>query len=160
MAVSSPDCSGSATLTFDVYERGGIVDSGEFVDIEVEPWNNVGDIIPITAFFQNLGERTVSAKLKGTITKNDRLFKVIDTDFFNTPPGEIVGIETFFNPTEPGRYLMEGRILYNDKLTYQRSAIINVRGEALGGGFAWNYIFIIIIIIFLILLIRKKKRRY
>jgi len=158
--VSSPECSGSSLLTFDVLERGGVVDSGEFVDLEANSWNEVGDIIPILAYFQNTGSRTVSAKFKGTVMKNSKLFKVIDTDFYNTPPGDAVTIETFFNPLEPGRYVVEGRILYNDKLTFERSAIINVGGTSMREGFSFmNYAIIFIVLILLILIIRKKKKR-
>ena len=53
--------------------------------------------------------------------------KVIDTDTYNVPPGQTARIETFFNPTEPGQYVVAGRVLYNNKLTFQKSTIITCK---------------------------------
>lgn len=159
--VSSPDCAGGSYMTFDVLERGGISDSGELVKINVDSWVNVGDIVPITAVFKNKGSRTVSAKFKGSIMKGKKLVKIIDTDFYNTPPGEVANIETFFNPDAPGQYEVKGRVLYNNKLTFERSSIINVNGSALTKDSNYIPLFIIVlVIIILLLIIRKKKKRF
>lgn len=159
--VETDACEGGRLITFDVLERGGIADYGELQRIEVSSWANTGEIIPIYAVFSNLGERTVAARFQGTITDEDgeRIHKVIDTTPVNIPPGETTRIETFFNPTEPGRYIVAGRVHYNNKLTFQRSAIVNVRGNKLIPSFDYTLVIIIGIIIFLLLLLILKKRR-
>jgi len=165
--VESPLCGDSSLLTFDVLERGGIADQGELLRIETEPWAKTGDIIPIHAVFRNLGSRTVSAKFKGTITTrgdSSRLIKTIDTDTYNVPPGQTANIETFFNPTEPSQYIVAGKVLYNGKLTFQKSTVINVQGPMLVaasqfGGPVLLLILIVIAILILLILIAKKRRR-
>ncbi len=158
------ECGDSKLLTFDVLARGGIADKGELVRVEAKPWAKTGEIIPIHAVFTNLGSRTVGAKFKGTITTNEqppRLVKTIDTDTYNVPAGQTASIETFFNPTEPGRYIVAGRVLYNGKLTFQKSTIINVQGPMLvaAQSFTGPLLFIIILIILLLLFIIRKRRR-
>lgn len=155
--VSSDDCSGEGFRTFDVLERGGIADQGEFLRFEMESFVETGEIVPITAVFENKGARTVSAKLKGSILIDDKLVKVIDTDFYDTPPGEIANIETFFNPQEPGRYEVKGRVFYNNKLTFERIGILNVSGEGIASSFSFLPVLMILIILFLLVLIRRKR---
>ncbi len=159
--VSVPLCGDSSLVTFDVLDRGGIADQGELLRVEASPWAETGEIIPIYAVFRNLGSRTVSAKFKGTVTTQQeaRIVKVIDTDSYNVPPGETARIETFFNPTEPGKYIVAGRVLYNNKLTFQKSTIINVRGSVLRAAGSWNWAIILIIVILLLLILIAKKRR-
>jgi len=158
------ECGESPLLTFDVLERGGIADKGELVRVEAKPWAKTGEIIPVHAIFANLGSRTVGAKFKGTITTRStppKLVKTIDTDTYNVPAGQTASIETFFNPTEPGQYIVAGRVLYNGKLTYQKSTIINVQGPLLiaAKSFGGPLLLIIILIILLLLFIIRKRRR-
>jgi len=162
--VSVPLCGDVALVTFDVLDRGTIADQGELVRIDAQPWAKTGDIIPIHAVFRNLGSRTVTAKFKGTVTTQPggSIAKVIDTDTYNVPPGETAQIETFFNPTEPGQYVVAGRVLYNSKLTFQKSTILNVQGPFLkaASGYGWLVLIAIaIVILLLLILIRRKRRR-
>jgi hypothetical protein len=158
-------CDGTAFLTFDVLDRGGVADKGELLRIELNPWTKTGEIVPIAAIFQNQGSRVVSAKFTGTITRQDgnRIYKVIDTDLYNVPPTETARLETFFNPVEPGRYVVAGRVLYNNKLTFQKSAILNVQGPGLEAVSQWGWplliLFVILILILLILIARRRRRR-
>ncbi len=163
--VESAPCGQSAFITFDVLDRGGIADQGELLGIDVNPWAKTGDIVPITANFRNEGSRTENAKFKGTITAQatGQLVKVIDTDLYSVAPGQTVPIETYFNPTDPGQYIIAGRILYNDKLTFQKSAILNVQGPSMvPSGVSWWLILLLLVILILVLLIliaRKRRKR-
>ncbi|MBR9693103.1 hypothetical protein GOV07_04205 [Candidatus Woesearchaeota archaeon] len=165
--VELPLCGDSTFLTFDVLDRGGVADKGELLRVEAQSWAETGDIIPIKAIFLNKGSRIVSAKFKGTITTRNggRLVKVIDTDLYNVPPGETAEIETFFNPVDPAQYIVAGRVLYNNKLTFQKGTVINVEGMKLlaaasfGGPFLLILFLLIAILVFLILIARKKRRR-
>jgi len=164
--VDVPLCGDSSFLTFDVLDRGGIADRGELLSIDVNPWAKTGDIVPIYAVFKNTGSRVVSAKFKGTITTalGDRIAKVIDTDTYNVPPGETARIETFFNPTEPGRYIIAGRALYNSKLTFQKSALLNVAGPLMVATQQWGtivllFLFVIIVLLLLILIAKRRRRQ-
>lgn len=164
--VDVPLCGDSSLVTFDVLDRGGIADQGELLSIDLNPWAKTGDIVPIYAVFKNEGSRTESAKFTGTITTADgsSIVKVIDTDTYNVPPGQTARIETFFNPTAPGQYIIAGRVLYNNKLTFQKSTILTVQGPAMvavqqWGGVILLIVFLIIVLLLLILIAKRRKKR-
>lgn len=155
----------AAFLTMSVIERGGVSDKGELVNIENAAWAKAGDIVPIDAVFRNLGSRVVSAKFTGTISSGEEIFKVIDTDPLDVRPGETVKLRTYFNPTQNGQYVITGRVLYNKKLTFDKSSILNVNpsGTPPRAGKISNWsiisIILVVIIITLILLILRKKKK-
>jgi len=155
-------CQNTELVTFNVYEKGTLVDSGEFVRLDNEAWANISDIVPITAVFRNTGTRTVSAKLKGVITLNNQIVDTIDTDYYDIAPGETGNNQTYYTPKKLGQYIITARILYNNKLSFEKSSVINVNGGT-EQGFNWLYVIIIIIIlvviVFLVRGIRKKKHR-
>jgi len=165
--VRTPFCGEGVTafLTMSVIERGGVSDKGELVNIENAAWVKAGDIVPIDAVFRNLGSRVVSAKFKGTINSGDNIFKVIDTDPLDVMPGETVKLRTYFNPTQDGQYVITGRVLYNKKLTFDRSSILNVNPSGMppgaGAAFNWSIILIIlaVVIIVLVLLVLRKRKQ-
>ena len=166
--VNTPLCgaAGSGFLTVSVIERGGVSDKGELLKIEHEPWVKVGDIVPIDAVFKNLGSRVVSAKFKGTISSGDEIFKIIDTDFLDVVPGETVRLRTYFNPDQTGQYMITGRVLYNKKLTFEKSSVLNVNpsgkppSEGVGiSGWSIGLIASLVIIIILVFLIMKRKKQ-
>ncbi len=168
-SVSVPRCNYAGTLTFDVLEPGGTKDDGDFIRIDSESWVNVGDIVPIFAVFRNKGIRSVRAVFKGTITdlQNDQIVKVIDTETYLVDPGLTAELETFFNPTLPGRYMVTGKIFYNNKLTTERNYIINVLPEGdskplLGSSYKLTFglVLVIIAILLLLILIRRRKSRH
>lgn len=166
--IRTPTCgdSGSGFLTASVIERGGVSDKGELLKIENEAWVKTGDIVPIDAVFQNLGSRVVSAKFKGTINSGDEIFKIIDTDSLDVQPGEIVRLRTYFNPIQEGQYMITGRVLYNKKLTFDKSSVLNVNPSGkppserkpLSVGTVVLIILLVVIILLLFLIIRRKKK--
>ena len=153
-------CQSTQLLTFNVYEPGTIVDTGDFIRIDNPPWAKVGDVVPFTAVFKNTGQRTVSAKVKGVITMDNKIIDTVDTDYYDIAPGETGSIKNYFTPKDPGQYVMTARILFNNKLSFEKSSALNVTGES-AQNFNWLYILIliIIIIIVLLLLIRIKRKR-
>ncbi len=126
--------------------------------------------MPITASFRNMGTRYVATKLKGLITLEDNIIKIIDTDLLDVAPGQTVQLETFFSPKVPGKYEISLRALYNNKLTFEKQSLLNVNpsdefSEELKK-LQWKntksillIIIVIIILLFLILIKKKKSRR-
>jgi len=165
--ITTPTCGegSGGFITMSVIERGGVSDKGELIEIKNSPWVKVNDIVPIDAVFQNLGSRVVSAKFKGTISSGEEIFKIIDTDPQDVLPGEVIRLRTYFNPVQEGQYMVTGRVLYNKKLTFERSSVINVNptGKPPGASsFPVSPLLIglfIIIILLLILIVRKRKKR-
>ncbi|GIU69976.1 MAG: hypothetical protein KatS3mg002_1212 [Candidatus Woesearchaeota archaeon] len=156
-------CGKSEIVSFSVLEKGQIADSGELLRIENKPWASTGEIVPINPVFKNLGQRVVSAKFKGIITLDNKIVTNIDSDFYDVAPGEVVNLTVFFTPKKKGQYYISGRVLYNNKLTFEKSSILNVNEGKDITEFNMFYVFIIIIIIIIILLlfliIRKKRKR-
>ncbi|MBW3001485.1 hypothetical protein KY341_06445 [Candidatus Woesearchaeota archaeon] len=164
--IKTPLCgtAGSGFITTSVIERGGVSDKGELIRIDNKPWVKVGDIVPIDAVFKNLGSRVVSAKFKGTIASGDEIFKIIDTDALDVLPGETIKLRTYFNPVQEGQYMITGRVLYNKKLTFEKSSVLNVNptGEPplAKEGFNWSILLIILIIIIIILVVLVLRRKH
>jgi hypothetical protein len=154
-------CGNSEIVSFSVLEKGQIADLGELIRIENKPWASTGEIVPITAIFKNNGARVVSAKFKGIITMNNKIVQNLDSDFYDIPPGELTNITVFFTPKSLGQYYISGRVLYNNKLTFEKSSILNVNtGENITDmNMLYVVLIIVILIIILILLIMIKKRK-
>lgn len=163
-SVKVPECQGSEFLTFDVLEPGGIKDDGELIRIDAGSWNRVGDIIPVTAVFRNNGVRSLRASFRGKIERVDdgSIVKIIQTDEVIVDPSVTADLQTFFNPTEPGKYRVVGKVFYNQKLTAEKEAIINVNGASVGiAGLrtsTWILLVMMLGIGFLLLLIIRRKR--
>jgi hypothetical protein len=167
-AVSIPFCKESKLLTFDIVERGMVSDRGELVRIEAPSKAVQDEIVAIKAVFRNSGQRLVSAKFKGTIERDNKIVKVIDTDFVDVEPRQVVGIEDFFQPDKTGEYVIKGRVLYNNKLTYEQDAVLEVvsggpTGMVTGQDYfsltTANLVIVVIIIALIILIIYRKRRR-
>lgn len=161
VSVRVPECGYAGVYTFDVLEPGAIKDEGEFLRIDVEPWAETGDIIPITAVFRNKGARAVRANFKGTIAsvETGEIVKVIDSEQYLVDPDMTAEIKTFFNPTVGGQYRVSGRIYYNSKLTPERETLVNVNGAPVGGRSYSAYALIVIVIAVLVLLIMIRRKR-
>lgn len=166
ITVRIPQCGYVGVATFDMLDTGGVKDDGEFIRIDAPSYANTTEIVPISAVFRNKGVRSVRASFRGTITliDTDTIAKVINSEQYLVDPGATANIETFFNPQEPGRYMITGKVFYNDKLTLERNAVLNVGGAAIEGtAFGWTTIILLallLLIIFLLILIIRRKRRY
>jgi hypothetical protein len=141
---------------------GSSVDTGELLRIDSQSWAKIGDIVPITAVFKNTGQRTVSAKFKGVITSDNKIIQTIDSEFYDIPAGEIGSIKIYFTPKKFGQYIISGQILYNNKLSFEKSTVLNVNEGIEAPGFNWTYvlIFLVLIIIILLLLIRIRRKQH
>lgn len=161
--VTVEPCKNSVLTTFTVYDKGAIVDSGDFLRLDNVAWAKINDVVPIIATFKNTGSRTVSAKFKGVITSENKIVETIDSEFYDIAPGVTTGITVYFTPKNIGQYTISGRILYNNKLSFEKSSVLTVAEESGSSSNTWIYIIIIIIIIIVTLLlmigIRKKRHR-
>jgi hypothetical protein len=162
--INSSPCGSGGLLTFSILEKGGISDVGEFVRLDNNAWAVTGDIVPIDAYFRNRGTRMVSAQFKGIVTLEGKIVKVVSSDKVDVVPGELVPLRVFFTPEEMGQYKISGRINYNNKITFEKSSMLNVeQGTGKSSKINVYYIalitIIIVIILLLLMIIRKKKRK-
>ncbi len=161
--IKTEDCGQSDLLTFSVVERGSIIDKGVLERITNPLWVYSFEPIEIKAVFRNDGPRTVSAKFQGDIRLDNSIVGIIDTEEIDVPSNQKADIITYFTPDRPGKYVISGRVVYNRKLTYEKSSILNVnypsaKRDANIIPFI-IYIFILTTIIFLIRTIFITKRR-
>ena len=68
------------------------------------------------------GSRPVFAKFKGQIALNNKLLQLVETDEVQVKPGLQENFKIFYTPEKAGVYEIRGRVNYNDKLTYEKSA--------------------------------------
>jgi hypothetical protein len=161
--VYSIDCYNSQTLTFDVLEEGALKASGVLTSIITPPWVEKDDTTTIKAYFENNGEKTVSAMFKGEITLNGKIVQILQSEPASVSIGDTNEFNFYFTPREVGKYIVTGRVFYDGKRTFEKSAIINVRDT----GFKWSklkmptiYLILLTAIAFLFYKIQKERKRY
>ncbi|MBN2422269.1 hypothetical protein JXB41_03510 [Candidatus Woesearchaeota archaeon] len=168
--VLAEQCGITQRLTFDVVEKGGIVDKGKFIGIRTNEFTYVDEPTPILPVFRNEGPRTVLAKFKGEIIslEKNKIIEVIESDEIAIEPSQQIEFPLFFIPDAPGKYQISGRIIYNKKITFEeKSKVINVIGEKKKVGLSVIFLILIYMIIGLAILVligkikkeRKKFRR-
>jgi len=159
------DCDFDTITTFDILEKGAISDRGELLGVDAPPWVYVDDIVPIKAKFVSGSLRDVRAKFKGDIRLDDKIVQLIDSEETIVTPGQQADLTTFFTPKSEGKYVVNGHVMYNSKITYDKSTIINVQPKKFSMTFG-NAILVIVYliiaaaIIFLIRKIQKAKKKF
>lgn len=163
MDISVPDCFAQDTLTFDVLAPGALRSKGTLLRIEAPFAAETGDTLPISAVFQNIGEKEVSAKFEGKITRDGKIIQLLESDEQLISINEISSFPFFFTPEEEGTYIASGRVLYDRKKTFESSATMMVVKKTFGLKdvlITLLYIALVVIIGVLFYKIRGEKRRY
>lgn len=170
--VTVKECGIVKTTSFDIVEKGGIFDSGEFIGIRSNEYAYVHQPTQIIPVFRNTGSRNVVARFRGQITRLDSnsIVQTLESDELQVIPGNTIEFPMYFTPDSVGKYQVGGRITYNKKITFEdKSKVINVvksSGQPIQFSIvliAILYVVIGLVIIILIGLIRKgrkKKRRF
>ncbi|MBS3119940.1 hypothetical protein J4475_03900 [Candidatus Woesearchaeota archaeon] len=157
-----PECGYSQLVTFNVLEEGAVVDKGTLQEIRNKPWVEVGELVEINAIFSNDGNRFVLAKFLGTISLDDKIVDTIETDELRVESRDSVQFSHLFRPREPGRYVVTGRVYYNNKISFEKSSVINVvpkSAEPFTKKLIPYLVYLIIVLIILILLVKIKQAR-
>jgi hypothetical protein len=163
---SMPECDSQGLVTFSVMEEGGISDKGELTELSTPSLVELGETVPITGLFYNSGPRMVSAQLKVTIRRNGKIVGNLESTPVQVESGKLEQLQMFYVATESGSYSVSGRVLYNQKLTFEKNANFRTTDES--GGVSSGipgyfliiiYALIIVTIIFLIRKIQKRKKK-
>jgi hypothetical protein len=159
--VYSVECYSSEALTFDVLEIGALKANLVLTDIVTEPWVEKDDTTFIKVFYSNVGEKSVRAQFKGEITLNGKIIQILESENSLVGIGEGGDFGFYFTPRENGKYLVNGRIFYDGKRTFEKAGIINV----IESGFKIKkllkpaaYVIVIIGIAYLLYIIQKEKK--
>lgn len=155
-------CNQESFGTFSVVNPGDIVDNGILKDIIHQPWMTIGQTMEIIVEFVNTGPRSVNAKFNGAIRLDNKIVQVIETDEQIVESGQTAEFPVYFTPDEPGRYSLNGKALYNKKLTFEKGSVINVvpaeGAEQPKGYNALPLLIYIIILVTIIFIVRKILR--
>lgn len=160
--INFPQCKYLKEVTFDILDYGALRDYGVLQQISSLSRSNVGDTLPVKAIFKNLGQRTVTAKFIGVIkTTDNKIIELIETDEVKVEPDHVEELIHYFKPEYSTQYIASGRISYNNKLSFEKSYLMNVhpakKQEESTNMFLINIFIIITIIIILLIIIKKKK---
>jgi len=166
------ECDVSQITTFDIVEKGGIADSGELIGIRTNKIAFAKEPLPIAPMFHNSGSRKVLAQFKGEIRnlKTNKIAKILESDKLEVDAGETMEFPLFFTPEEQGEYQISGRIIYNNKITYNgASEVVKVIKGSSQSTYGWLFLLIGYFILGLIILIiigkirqarRHKKKKF
>ncbi|MEM0465075.1 MAG: hypothetical protein QXW97_00035 [Candidatus Pacearchaeota archaeon] len=165
--ISVPDCYSSQTLTFDILEPGALRANGVITSIVVPKIVKLGETIKIIVIFRNIGEKEVEARFKGQITREGKIYQILESEKFKVPAGETNNFDFYFTPKKTGKYVILGRVYYSNKKTFESSSSFDVISEK---GF-YNlkiinfivpiiYAFLIFLIVILFYKINKERRSY
>ena len=161
--VAVPDCYSSSTLTFDILEEGALYAAGTLQRIVVEPWADIGDIVPIQAYFKNTGEKSLEARFVGKVTFQNKIVQLLESNeplFIPTDTQD--SFQFYFSPQKAGKYIISGQVFYDSKRTYEQSAILNIMpGSSITTILkTTSYIILVILISILLYKIRKERKSY
>lgn len=162
------ECNVVKLTTFDILEKGQISDSGEIIGIRSNDIVNVNEPMAIEPIFRNNGGRKVFAQFKGEIRnmKNDKIEQVLESEELEVNPGETINWRLFYTPSKAGTYQIAGRVVYNNKITFQEHSKI-ITAKSTGFSLSWLLLIILYLIIGLVILIligkikkARKKRKF
>ncbi|MEM3373632.1 MAG: hypothetical protein QXE31_00260 [Candidatus Woesearchaeota archaeon] len=159
-------CNQQQLVTFDVLEKGQIADSGKLIGIRTNEIAYENEILPIRPLFQNTGNRKVIAKFKGEIKnlKTGKIEQILESDSLEVNPQESIEFNLFFLPKETGEYQISGRVLYNNKITFEEQSkqVKVLKKDKKMPGYLLFILYIIIGLVILILIskIRKKRKHH
>lgn len=152
-------CQDSRLLTFDVLKTGALALDGILKTIITKVWAEVGEIVPITIVFQNIGENPVRARFRGHVELDGRIIELLESEEVVANVGEETKLTTFFTPKSPGRYIIKGKVFYGDKQTFENTGIINVAGVRLNYPIIVVYALVVALLIFIIYKLYKRRVR-
>ncbi|PIN90990.1 hypothetical protein COU60_00015 [Candidatus Pacearchaeota archaeon CG10_big_fil_rev_8_21_14_0_10_34_76] len=161
--VSVTDCFSSDLLTFDVLEPGTLRADGIITSIVSVTWAELGETIPIIVNFENTGAKSIVAQFKGQISLEGRIVDILESEESRVEVSDNTNFTFYFTPKSAGKYIMEGRVFYDNKRTFESSKVINVKPKKSSWGTIWailGYIALIVLAIVLIYKIRKERRKF
>jgi hypothetical protein len=161
------ECDVSTTATFDVVEKGQISDAGQLIGIRTNEIAYTKEPMPVIPVFQNNGGRKVVAQFKGEVINlgTNKIERVLESDSLEVQPGETMEFNMIFIPEEPGEYQISGRIVYNNKITFNEASrvvkVINPDKKSTISGTLYLVLYFIILLVILIMIarIRRAKRK-
>ena len=156
------ECGVTQKTTFDIVEKGQIADSGQLIGIRTNEFSYAREPMPIVPVFRNLGNRKVIAQFKGEIRdlQTDKIVTLLESEQLEVDPQAMIEFKMFFIPEDESEYQVSGRVIYNNKITFDEKSKVVTVIKSESQEFSWVIFFILYIIIgFLILIMLGKIRK-
>lgn len=116
----------SKDLPFKVLPFGTLTRRGALHSLTIEGEPLVNIMIKLVANFENTGEIDTMAKFKGEIYCDDMLLDVMESDEMFVEVGETTKLTDYYKITEPGSYVIKGRVFYAGKETPEKEVSFDV----------------------------------
>jgi len=102
-------------VSFRIFEAGTFTKTGAVVGIGAKETINKGEISEIVVQFKNTGEVEITAKSEIKVYGNDKLINLLESNSLSISPGETGSLISYFKSEEEGDYLLEGKVIYENK---------------------------------------------
>ena len=156
------ECYFSQTVTFDVLKEGSLSSKGSLLSILSKKRIKVGEINPITATFENTGEKEVNAQFKGEVLYHGKIVGILESEISRVPVNSKESFSFYFTPQKEGTYVIKGRVFYNNKKTFELSSSFEAYGKSFSLWYLFYSVFLLLILFLLykIYKIKNEKRRH
>jgi len=121
-------------IGFKVLPKGTLSVNGKLEELKVSPDTiSTGEMAKVMAKFKNSGQVPIRGKLRAEAYLNEKLVDVLrESDEMEVEPGDTVPLETYYNPSKPGNYVIRGSVGYGSGKTDQKGTILKVNAPASG----------------------------
>lgn len=145
----------SDDLSFQILPVGTLTKSGNLTNIYVDGEPAVGNIVKVRAYFTNTGQIETQAKFSAEVYQDNKLIDTISSDELTAPKNEETVLISYLKITEPGDYLIKGKVIYSGKETPVEEVSLKV-GKSIPG---FEGIYLIAMMLLLVMFSDKKKSR-
>jgi len=145
----------SDNLSFKILPVGTLTKSGNLTNIYVDGEPAVGNIVKVRGYFKNTGQIETQAKFSAEVYVDNKLTDTISSDELTAPKNEETVLISYLKITEPGDYLIKGKVIYSGKETPVKEVSLKV-GKSIPG---FEGISLIAVMLLLVMLRGKKKSR-
>lgn len=128
--ITIPECDIVKETAIHIHEEGTMQDSGQLVSVSSSAYAYKEDDVAVRARFTNTGQRTALSQFKGTITYDNQLIRELTSERIQVAPGDTEEFIMFFVPEYPGRYLISGKVIFNEKSSNEMGTIVTVSDES------------------------------
>ena len=143
----------SDELSFQILPVGTLTQSGNLTDIYVDGEPVVDNIVKVRAYFTNTGQIETKAKFSAEVYRDNKLTDTISSDELTVPKNEETVLIAYLKITEPGDYLIKGKVIYSGKETPVQEVSMKV-GNSIPG---FEGIYLIAIMLLLVMFRGKKE---
>jgi hypothetical protein len=113
--------------SFTIRQRNSLLRKGTLVDLQSLKKAAVASSIPVEAIFKNAGELTVECTLQVDVYHENVLITALRSDKKYCVTGKSTLLNTSFNPSELGSYVLAGKVFYDttvsDELDYSLDVV-------------------------------------